>query len=266
MVLDTVAWYQSKTDVTTLTAITALADAGHTVITNDVLVPPRANKIVAATGVITNASDTIAALQFQAPSLRAKTQLDVPVVNDLQGTASTTFSQAIYPQASYFVPPVPLIPGENLEAWVAGSGTTATSLNTVVAMLTDGDFSLPSPLPQIEHVRVTATQTATAHAWTLAAMTSANMTQTLRAGLYAILGMKAFSATNIATRFIFQDRAERPGCFGVTDTGHPGSSYFRDGALGVWGVFSHVNLPNIELLCNAADSAETMYWDLVKIG
>ena len=118
-------------------------------------------------------------------------------------------------------------------------------------------------------VRATAAITATAlgNAWGAGALT---FEQVLESGMYAVVGMKAFGATLIAGRLIFPNQGPRPGCIGyatpLTGVGAIENPAFRNGNLGVWGTFSHTAPPQLEVIAAAADTAQEVYLDVVKVG
>jgi len=121
----------------------------------------------------------------------------------------------------------------------------------------------PIPNGDIFSMRGTGTTTVTASLWSQCAITWAD---TLPNGRYAVVGLNAFGTTAIAARLIFQDIPWRPGCVaGATDVVIQ-DEMFRNGGLGVWGSFNNYAMPNVEFLCNAADTAQVVYLDLIRIG
>lgn len=121
----------------------------------------------------------------------------------------------------------------------------------------------PAPAGNIFTMRGTATATLVAGAWTQGAVT---WQDTLPAGMYAVVGMQYIGTTALAARLIFNDQIERPGCVAtglVTSRPHP---MFQLGGLGQWGRFSNNVMPNVEFLANAADTAQEVYLDLIRVG
>lgn len=282
MAHDMVAFYESITGSATFDNIAGLADAHVTVGGDNITMPwiiekgaSVAPSIMHAMAVITNASDLISACQLSAPSLRGRTLLDVPTLNQVYSmsaqpqaayqpnTASTvyTFDPGKEPISWFMNSPLQLVPGENLQCQTISTGTTAACLSTCVVGLGNGNYVNPFMGMPIETLRYTAAQTLTAHAWTNAALTT---TQTLRYGRYAVVGMKYFGATAQAARLVLPETPHRPGCIGVTGRGDS-IGMFRQGNLGSWGEFTSTNLPTVDYLANAADTAEVVYLDVVKI-
>lgn len=264
---DIVSWYESQTGSASQ-GVAALTDLGaHTVSGDQVLVPSACRNVMFAFATETNASDVLANARLTSPSLRKRTaNLNLPAFNDMNGTASTTYTQPESAPVSWFVnSPIALAPSEGLEMTVGSSGTTAACLQTGVAGLHDGNISNPYPGIPIETIRYTAALTQVAHAWTNSALTITN--DTLQEGMYAVLGMKAYSATlQAATLSGLSNTSNRPGCIGVTQRGHKGDPLFRQGNVGVYGQFPHTNIPSVNFLANAADSAQVVYLDVVRIG
>jgi hypothetical protein len=121
---------------------------------------------------------------------------------------------------------------------------------------------MPMPQGDVYTMRGTAAATLTAGAWTLGTVT---WQDTLPNGLYACVGFQYFGTTGLAARLIFEEQVERPGCIGaglVTSQQHP---MFSKGGLGVWGRFNANRMPNIEFLGNAADTAQEVYLDFIRI-
>lgn len=121
----------------------------------------------------------------------------------------------------------------------------------------------PAPQGNIFTMRGTGTTTAVAGAWTLATIT---WQDTLPAGLYACVGLEAVSVTGIAARLVFEEQWDRPGTVCQSLVSGNGHEMFRKGGLGVWGRFNANRMPNIEFLCNAADTAQEVFLDFIRIG
>lgn len=147
-----------------------------------------------------------------------------------------------------------------IEATNTGAGGDIQTISLGLAV----DPVTPVPNGDIFSMRGTGTTTAVAGAWTQAAITWADI---LPAGKYAIVGMNAVGATLQAARIIPQNAPFwRPGCTGGPAEATIVDEIFRNGALGIWTTFNAYGMPNIEVLCNAADTAQTIYLDIIKIG
>ena len=121
----------------------------------------------------------------------------------------------------------------------------------------------PAPRGDIYTMRGTGTATAVAGAWTLIPITWAD---TLPTGTYACVGCEFVGATCIAGRLIFEEQWERSGGLGQSLVSGNGPELFRKGRLGVWGRFNANRMPNVQMLCNAADTAQTVFLDLIRVG
>lgn len=123
---------------------------------------------------------------------------------------------------------------------------------------------LAEPPGGVFTIRGTSTVTLVANSWTN--INPIVWQNTLPNGLYNVIGGVFVSASCIAGRVIFENTPYRPGAVGqllITDWTN---DIFRNGGLGVWGQFHNYAMPQIELLASAADTAETVFLDLVKVG
>lgn len=112
-------------------------------------------------------------------------------------------------------------------------------------------------------LRGTGTATLTANAWSPVPITWQDILPT---GRYACVGGNFISAGCVAGRFTFYNQYPRPGAIGTqTESAFP-HPMFRMGELGVWGYFDTTTMPLVEFLATTADTAETVYMDLIKIG
>jgi hypothetical protein len=120
------------------------------------------------------------------------------------------------------------------------------------------------PPGNVYTIRGTGVATLGATAWTN--INPITWQNTLPNGLYAVVGGAFQSATCLAGRVIFENTPYRPGAVGqqlITDWTN---DIFRNGGLGVWGQFHNYAMPQVEFLASAADTAQTVFLDLVKIG
>lgn len=121
----------------------------------------------------------------------------------------------------------------------------------------------PVPGGPVYRLRFTATITAVANAWTTGALTPDS---TLPQGTYSVVGMDAFGTNLVLARLIFPGSFFRPGCLARNATGGVPEEIFTDGSMGVYGSFKSVNLPNLEILATGANTAQTVFLDLVRTG
>jgi hypothetical protein len=70
----------------------------------------------------------------------------------------------------------------------------------------------------------------------------------------------------LSGRLIFEDQIDRPGGIGSSAADLNNEPMFLKGGLGVWGRFNSNRMPNVEFLCNAADTAQEIYLDIIRVG
>lgn len=247
MAFTLVGYTQSVDTSGNLTTIAALADPHVRVVSNDIVVPADVSNF----GHVYALGPSVTRASVVSPSLRRRYPFEVYPVD-----ASATPSAL--PVFNGFSAPIALDPDESLNAQFAESGAGA-SRGTVLVWLTDGQYRADIS-DEIFTIRATGTTTLTANAWTNCALT---FNDTLPAGEYAIVGMAATSTGCQAARLVIPQYAWRPGCIGATAVSTVGAQAFRYGALGVWGNFSHNTPPTVDFLSNSADTAQTIYLDLV---
>lgn len=136
------------------------------------------------------------------------------------------------------------------------------TINTTVLCLSQGPVS-PIPSGDIFTMRGTGTTTLGVNSWTSITTTWAD---TLPAGLYSCVGLSAFSTGCQAARLIFEDQVQRPGCVGGAGIGTLPNPIFIDGNLGEYGRFNANRMPTVQFLSASADTAETVYLQLIRIG
>lgn len=128
---------------------------------------------------------------------------------------------------------------------------------------TDGPAS-PLTAGEIFTVRGTHTNTMVIGQWTDASIT---LDDNLSPGNYAIVGMRFESATARAARVVFRTGEQwYPGVPGVNDEDHKADPIYRYGRLGTWGTFPFTQIPLVQAVCGAGDTAGTVWWDLIRIG
>lgn len=125
-------------------------------------------------------------------------------------------------------------------------------------------FGRKEPQPGMKYrVRGTATITGVVGSWASGAIT---LDQTLPAGIYQIQGMDAFGANLLGARLIFTGGGWRPGVFARNTLSSVPSPIFLNESLGVFGEFDSVTTPQLEIYVEAANTAQEVYLDLVRIG
>lgn len=166
------------------------------------------------------------------------------------------------PVADYRDKPFPLRMNENLDVQVTTTGA-GPAVTTAIGWIATGRGIVPAPNGNIYTMRGTGTTTAVAQVWTTCPITWAN---TLPRGRYSVIGMEAVGTTIKAARLIFPGQTERPGSPGLaTNVIRTWDGCFRKGGMGEWGQFDNWNMPLVQVLCNAGDTAQTVWLDIVPM-
>jgi len=230
----------------TYDAVTGIPDEHVTVFDEDIIVPELSNIAGCWVG-----GGTLTHARLATPSLRALVENQIsPIEAGVEPASPPAW-------IDYSNTPITLVPTEalNLEASVTGAGD-------VVGILMLSDGAIPSVAGKIITVQATSGTTLTPFGWTNGRL---NFTQTLPAGRYNVVGMRAMSAGLIAARLVIPGYAWRPGCLGVDTMSKVTEKIFRHGKLGIWGSFTHNQPPTIDFLSSSADTSETVELDLIKI-
>lgn len=112
-------------------------------------------------------------------------------------------------------------------------------------------------------VRGTATIVGVTGAW---ANGSIVMDTILPRGTYAVVGLDVTGTGLFLARLIFPGTSYRPGVLCRPSPGIQPAKVFTSGTLGVYGEFDSTNVPNLEILQVAANTAQVVYMDVVRIG
>jgi len=245
----TLVGYYATVNSETLTELEALSDQHVTTSGDDVLIPEFASKL----GAICYLSNSITLGQFTAPSLRERSLIDVRPLN----RSNRPFSGR--PLLTYWNKPIQLEPGEGARALVAENSLDGVPIIGLVWLM---DEITPMPDGEIETIRATSITTTKPYEWTLCPLT---LTQQLRAGRYAIVGLRMESANAVAARLVIPGSPYRPGTLGYNASQSDQPLEFRNGGLGSWGEFEHTFIPQVEVLTLTVDTVEEFYLDVVKI-
>lgn len=276
--LDMIAFLEARVGAVALGNIAGLADTHVTVLGDNITVPDQCNKILGVCALNeATAGSIITEIQISSPSLRATSLLDVACWNANGAVAAATQIPNNPPMYCDFKEaPIQLQPGEALQALSAVDVVPAGETDTVVIILTDGILANPFT-GRIETLIADAAAAAVINVWSPTAIV---FRQALRAGTYALVGMKASGVSMTAARLVFGNQGPRPGTIAVNtaagaggvgtfgDASEVAGGLFRYGRLGVWGMFTHTNPPVVEVLCSIADAAIGMQFafDVIKIG
>jgi len=245
----TVVGYTEFLDSQTLTEVAAMSDQHVTTSGDDILIPEFASKL----GAVCVINPWILHAQFTAPSLRERSMIDVRPTN----YDNRPVGGCVFP--TYWVNPIQLEPGEGARALSADESAAGVQVTVLIWLM---DEILPMPDGEIETIRATSNTTTTPYEWSLCQLT---LTQQLRAGRYAIVGMRAESGNGIAARLVIPGSAYRPGVLAYNTAGDEQLAEFRMGGLGNWGEFEHTFIPQVEMLTLLPDTSQSFYLDIVKI-
>lgn len=244
-----IGYFENQDTAGTLEEVLALVDQHITTDGNSVLVPDFAPNLV---GILAIGAGLTQA-QVTSPSLRKSLQFDViPLTRAAEPLSPPSLDM-------FFDNPIPLKPAEGLRALVAEDTGGAEDGQVFIWLMGEAD---PVPDGNILTVEATGVTTVTADEWSTVPLT---ISQQLEAGRWAIVGARFEGATCLAGRFIIPGSEFRPGTQGVdlvSDLDVLGS---RKGGWGSWGEFEHTFLPQAEFFCAAADTAQTVWFDLVKL-
>lgn len=143
------------------------------------------------------------------------------------------------------------------------STTTGIGPSRVTGLL--GLFRGIDPIPRgnVWCMRGTSATAAVANTWTTVAVTWAD---NLPTGRYGLVALEMHSATGIACRAILENETLRPGFLAALLATNRGPSFNLDGSCGLAGRFSSNRIPIPQVLCSAADAAQTFYLHLVRLG
>ena len=187
------------------------------------------------------------------PSLR---QVSSPWISPINGAEEPGTDPNV---ADYRSNPLVLRGLEEVET----EATITGPLSDVYCVQGWGQGMQPAPAGEVYTMRGTGTTTAVAATWTTISLTWDNQ---LPVGRYALVGGLFESATGVAWRTIFEDQMPRPGGLAVDAVAERTATMFRKGGLGIWGTFDSNRMPVFEVLCTAADTAQTLLIDFVRTG
>ena len=246
----TLVCFTESQDSSSLVNVAAAADPHVRVSGDDIVVPNSLNFVFGVYAIGT----AITRAQLVSPSIRRRYPHEVTPI-EIASEPADPVKYLPFPQS-----PIQLDPDESLNFQAAENGAGAQRSSGFV-WLSDGPIN-PVAGSEVFTIRATNTSTLTAYAWTNGALT---FNDTLPAGDYAVVGMRASSTGLIAARLVFSQYPWRPGCIASDTLGELGHSAFRQGALGEWGTFSHNTPPTVDFLSDSADTSQTVDLDLVMI-
>ena len=248
--------YENQDPAGAFVNIAALADPLGSNDGDDLIVPDLNQLIAVAAGVPAGANQR---LRLDSPSLRVLGRWEVVGFNGgADADAEPDSPQIVHDMRTT---PLLMVPTERVIAEV-DYNTTLVEAGWVAYWFADGPVA-PFTGGPIRTVRVTSTVDTVAGAWANGAIT---FTDPLPPGRYGIVGARFQSAGMVAVRFVFPDRAERPGVLGVDDENDQQHPMFRLGGMGVLGEFESTRIPTIDMLSISADAADILgVLDIVQV-
>jgi len=125
-------------------------------------------------------------------------------------------------------------------------------------------FGRKQPQPGMTYrTRFTGAIAGVVGSWALGALA---FDQTLPSGIYEIQGMDIFGANLLGARLVFPGGSWRPGVLAHNTLSTVPRPEFTDGSFGAFGQFDSVNVPQLEIYVEAANTAQEGFLDLVRVG
>lgn len=184
--------------------------------------------------------------------------INKPYIRPVYGAANPASADQI---ASYQKFPVKLPALENVVPFATNSAAGPTQTNVLLWIRVDRqDIAIP-PGQRLK-IRMTSTTAAVANAWTLMAVT---LDTQLPGGTYMIVGSEHVSTTAIAHRVVFPNIQWRPGSLSHTSKTHMQDFHLLEMQMGGYYTFKNTAVPQMEVLCGAADASHTFWWEIVPV-
>ena len=244
MPFTTVAFHKAAVSATLL-PLQPIADQHVTVKDNDLTIP-ELNHLVAA--LIFGNAPTQA--QLRSPSLRRL------ILEDLgKMLATETCVGAVDVLEDKRDTPLALTVSEKLNVY-----TIHTLDGWALIWLADG--VIVPVTGDIRTIKCTTGHTSAGDIWDNVALT---LSQTLPAGRYQVVGMRAFGTNLLAARLVFIGGTWCPGVPGGDSIDDPDVPQFRNGKFGAFGEFEFDQPPSVDLLGTGVTADEEIYLDLIQI-
>jgi hypothetical protein len=179
----------------------------------------------------------------------------VPPVNDPNEESVIRAALVDYRQ---YPPTLPRL--EEIQFNSTRAGAAALNSFAILACQLGGMERVPAG--QVYTMRGTGTGTAVALRWTTIVTAWAN---TLPTGRYAVCALQVQSTTSVAARLIFENQQDRPGVPSTTSFNTISHPALEVGGMGVFGRFDSWAMPQIQVLCEAADTAYDVRMSFVRV-
>lgn len=246
-----VGFFSSQAAGATNSALAGVPDQSITLSSNNRFIVPGDWQVRAGLGLSAN----LTAARINAPSLRS---LILPQIypGNVGATPSTGLEIADYGDSGIRL-------ARNEEVTIEASNNAGAAVNVAGALWLHDRFT-PSPPGPYYTLVATAAVTLTAGTWVFSQLT---FDQTLPAGWYSVVGMRAVCANAFLARLVFPAQANfRPGV--VADVAYGNRQIdapWSDGRAGLFGRFYSTAQPAAEVLGLVAGAQTlTVYLQLVK--
>lgn len=245
----TVAFFGSQGAGALNDDLPALQDAWLTIQNNHFILPEQM-KVLMAYGL----GATITNARLNTPSFRL---VSLPSVQPVEVGAAVPS----LPHLAEYRDHEPVVPPIDEFAFETSNGAGAPENHWALVWLQFGNNINSTPGP-VFTVRATGTITAVANTWTQGAIT---LDQTLPAGRYDVVGMSVVGANLVAARLVLPRYKHRPGCLARVAVANDDWNRWRMGRIGRFGDFDSYAQPQLDILANGANTAQTVFLDLVKM-
>ena len=251
-----VAFNEERTAITALEPVAGTDDDHVTVQGDDILVPTLNRLVGAYAGHgVTGTTGTPAQAYLSSPNMRRVSRHEIPKLDNFELTPVVDVVD-MFPDS-----PIPLETGEALNAYLENTAVCALGRCMVGAWLADA--ALHPLYGDIRTIRATSTITGTLAVWDSGPLA---LDYDLPVGRYQLVGARCLAgATSQLFRFIFVEGRWRPGGVSVRVVTDPGIPIFRGGRLGLWGEFTHRQLPRLEVLNVETVADPTVFLDVIKV-
>jgi hypothetical protein len=243
------AFYESVDSGGALTKIAAVADQAIRTDGDDLVVPAGIPNLLAEAALSAQTGPSYA--QASSPSLRQLANQDIdPIV------AGVVFGGNPAVQG-HLMNPRMLKANESVNFLIAATGGSAAAN---YGLLWLGDGAITKVTGNMFSIRATGTAALSAGVWV---NTSITFEETLPAGTYNVVGLRAVGAHLVAARLSLVGGAFRPGVPAVNAVGDREYPFGRYGSMGSFGVFDVNQPPTIDCL-GVTDTTQVFMLDLVK--
>lgn len=217
---------------------------------------PALNQVIMLAGGADNA--VAARMRLNSPTLDALVRHEIVPLNQATGDVEPGSPPAIQKMLGS-----PLILGvDEILTCDLNNDPGAVADQWCLVWFSDGPVQ-PVAAGNIFTVRATSATALVARVWSTV---NINLDENLPPGDYAVVGLRAESASMIAARVVFRTGEQwRPGTIGCDLPADLTDPVFRAGALGIWGEFPFTQLPAMECLADLADAAQIFHIDLIRV-